>query len=239
MKWAYDLHIHTAASPCSDDNMTPHNIVNMSLLKGLQLIAITDHQTVANCEAVMKVGKEKGLQVLAGIEIECMEEFHLIALFQDLQTAYVMEEWLWESLPTIYNRPSIFGHQWKFNAQDEIVSEISRLLLVAARLPAYDIIQKARSLGALIYPAHIDRASYSILSNLGSIPTEYYFDFLEVSKKANIYDYQKQYPHCTILQSSDAHYLEDILEKESIIEVEKLKLWKNKIPYEKKAGEFQ
>lgn len=73
MKWAYDLHIHTVASPCADASMTPINIVNRSLLKGLDMTAITDHQTVANGEAVMKVGKEKGLYVIPGIEIECMD----------------------------------------------------------------------------------------------------------------------------------------------------------------------
>ena len=81
MSLIYDFHIHTAVSPCADITMTPNNIVNMSILKGLQAIAITDHQTTANCEAVMTVGREKGLLVIPGIEIECMEEFHLIALF--------------------------------------------------------------------------------------------------------------------------------------------------------------
>lgn len=132
MKWAYDFHIHTAASPCADESMTPNNIVNMCLLKGLDVIAVTDHQTVANCETVIKVGKEKGLKVIAGMEIECMEEFHLIALFKNLQSAYEMESWLWKYMPHITNRPQIFGKQEKINSEDECVGEIERLLLVAA-----------------------------------------------------------------------------------------------------------
>ncbi|MBE6022753.1 MAG: PHP domain-containing protein [Cellulosilyticum sp.] len=223
VKWAYDLHIHTAASPCGDENMTPHNIVNMSLLKGLDLIAITDHQTVANCEAVMKVGKAKGLRVIAGMELECMEEFHMIALFPHIKAARDMEKWLGQFLPPIPNKPSIFGRQSILNEEDECIGEIARLLLVAANVAAEEILKKGRSLGALIYPAHIDRQSYSILSNLGSIPQEYALSYLEVSKAASYTFYEKAYPGYTLIQSSDAHYLQDIAEREAYIEADILK----------------
>lgn len=225
MKWAYDFHIHTAASPCADESMTPNNIVNMCLLKGLDVIAVTDHQTVANCEAVIKVGKEKGLKVIAGMEIECMEEFHMIALFKNLQSAYEMESWLWKYIPHITNRPQIFGKQEKINSEDECVGEIERLLLVAAQVPAMDIAQKARALEALIYPAHIDRQSYSILSNLGQIPEDYGFKMLEVSKEASLEAYKKHYPNCQIIKSSDAHYLEQISERVNYIESECLRAY--------------
>ena len=223
VKWAYDLHIHTAASPCGDEQMTPHNIVNMSLLKGLDVIAITDHQTVANCEAVMKVGETKGLKVICGMEIECMEEFHMIALFPNLESGYTMQSWLWQFMPPIPNKPSIFGRQLVLNEKDECIGEIKHLLLVAAQIAAKEMIQKARQLEALIYPAHIDRQSYSILSNLGSIPEEYQLTSLEISKDASYGNYQKTYPSYTLIQSSDAHYLEQIAEREIQIESSILK----------------
>lgn len=213
MDWAYDLHLHTAASPCGSSLMTPNNIVNMSLLKGLDVIAITDHQTVANCEAVINVGRKKGLYVVPGMEIECMEEFHLIALFKEMTSAYKMEQWLWQYLPEISNRKDIFGSQIIFDEEDESIGEIERFLLTAARVSAYEIIQQVRKLNGFVYPAHIDRMSYSILSNLGSIPTEYQLTYLEISRQADIKRYEKQYTSYHILQSSDAHYLEDIAER--------------------------
>lgn len=222
MKWAYDLHIHTAASPCGDENMTPCNIVNMSLLKGLNLIAITDHQTVANCEAVIKVGKEKGLKVLPGMEMECSEEFHMVALFKDLAPAYEMQRWLWQYLPHRINRKTIFGEQLILNEKDEVIGEIDQLLLIAAQVSAYEMIQKVRAVGGLIYPSHIDRNSYSILSNLGSIPKEYDFTYLEISAQADYKAYQEKYPSAILLQSSDAHYLQDISEAIHLIDKEKL-----------------
>lgn len=220
---AYDFHIHTAASPCGDDYMTPNNIVNMSIIKGLDVIAITDHQTVANCEAVMKVGQANGLKVICGMEIECQEEFHLIALFPTIEIGKEMETWLWQYMPEIQNKVSIFGRQQILDENDDTIGEIDRLLLVSAQISAEEIIKKARSLNALIYPAHIDRTSYSVLSNLGSIPEEYHFKYLEISKAASYETYQKLYPYCTIIQSSDAHYLENISERETYLEAYHLK----------------
>ena len=42
----YDFHIHSALSPCGDADMTPNNIVGMASIKGLDAIAVSDHNTV-------------------------------------------------------------------------------------------------------------------------------------------------------------------------------------------------
>lgn len=73
-----DLHIHTALSPCGDMDMTPNNIVNMAQLKGLDVIAITDHNTSANAAAVMECAKDAPLIVIPGMELETSEEAHFV-----------------------------------------------------------------------------------------------------------------------------------------------------------------
>lgn len=217
MSFIYDLHVHTAASPCGDATMTPNNIVNMSLLKGLEVIAITDHQTTANCEAVMEVGKKRGLLVIPGIEIECREEFHLIALFTTLNQAQDIAKWIKEGLPKIKNRKDIFGEQLIFNEQDEIVGEIEQLLLTATQIAVSDLVREVKRQKGIIYPAHIDRNSYSILSNLGDIPEELDFSIIEISQQASLKTYKEKYPKYTVLQSSDAHYLVDISENRRVL----------------------
>lgn len=217
MSFIYDLHVHTAVSPCGDLMMTPHNIVNMSLLKGLEVIAITDHQTTANCEAVMEVGRKKGLLVIPGIEIECREEFHLIALFTTLKEAQNIEQWIKEGLPKIKNRKDIFGEQLVFNEEDEIVGEIEQLLLTATQIGVSELVREVKRQKGVIYPAHIDRKSYSILSNLGDLPQELNFNTLEISKQASLNIYQEKYSKYTVLQSSDAHYLFDISEERRLL----------------------
>ena len=55
MKCAVDLHMHSCLSPCGDMDMTPNNIVNMCKLKGLDMIAVTDHNTAKQLPVIKKV----------------------------------------------------------------------------------------------------------------------------------------------------------------------------------------
>ncbi|WP_069997507.1 PHP domain-containing protein [Cellulosilyticum sp. I15G10I2] len=222
MKIAYDFHIHTAASPCADEYMSPNNIVNMAKLNGLQTIAITDHNTCVNCEAVMQIGEQNDLLVIPGMEIECMEEFHCIALFKDIKTAKEIEDYVTSHMPQIKNRVDIFGHQYILNKEDEIIGEIERLLLTASAIPAEHLFKAVRAVGGVIYPAHIDRNSYSIISNLGFIPEELDIHMIELSKYASVYEYAQQYKDFTIIQSSDAHYLQDISQHENFLDTQNL-----------------
>ena len=76
-----DLHLHTALSPCGEERMTPNNIVNMALLAGLDLIAVTDHNTCGNCRAAIEAGARAGLAVVPGMELTTSEEAHGVCLF--------------------------------------------------------------------------------------------------------------------------------------------------------------
>ena len=221
MTFAYDFHIHTAASPCGDVGMSPNNIVNMALLKELDAIAITDHNTCANVKAVMDVAKDTPLVVIPGMEIETSEEFHMIILLPSLEKAMEMQEIVYEHLPLINNRKDIFGEQLIYNKDDEIIGEIDRLLLTATTLSVDRVIAIVKKLGGVCYPAHIDRASYSIVSNLGFIPSDLEISNIEISRHANLSSFQGSYPMLRIVQSSDAHYLEDILERKSCMKVKK------------------
>ena len=93
-----DLHIHSALSPCAENDMTPGNIVGMSCINGLDIIAITDHQTCGNVRSAITAAnrlytsEKKKIVVIPGMEIECQEGFHLLALFPDVQTAEDFEK---------------------------------------------------------------------------------------------------------------------------------------------------
>ena len=63
MKLYYDLHLHSCLSPCGDNDMTPYNLVHMAALQGMQMIALTDHNSCLNCPAAMEVGMQTGLLV--------------------------------------------------------------------------------------------------------------------------------------------------------------------------------
>lgn len=224
MKYSYDLHIHTALSPCANNDMTPNNIVNMSILKQLDIIAITDHNSCENVKAVIEVSKMTDLIVIPGMEIESSEEVHMICLFKDIENALKMQNIVYDNLPSIKNKPEIFGQQLLYSSKDEIIGENDRLLITATKLSIDDVIQLTEKFDGVVYPAHIDRNSYSILSNLGIVPDDLKIKAIEFSKYVlpqdmfNKYSYLKRYYP---IQSSDAHYLEDIMERINFIELDK------------------
>lgn len=231
MKRAYDFHIHTAASPCGDESMTPNNIVNMARLKGLDAIAITDHNSCANMTAILELVKGSSLIVIPGMEIESSEEIHLIALFETLEQVVEMEKIVHSNLPNLKNRKDIFGDQIIYDSNDEIIGEVERLLLTATALSVYDLVKIVKEIGGVCYPAHIDRPSNSIISSLGAIPPDLEIVNLEVSRHVNRNNFELTYPGVRIIQSSDAHYLGDILERQSYMDVEinTVKAWMTKI----------
>ena len=47
-----DFHVHTALSPCGDDEMSPPAIVDAALAAGLDMIAVCDHNAAGNTASV-------------------------------------------------------------------------------------------------------------------------------------------------------------------------------------------
>lgn len=218
MKIFYDLHIHSALSPCGDEDMTPNNIVNMSKLLGLDMIAVTDHNSAGNLRAVHEVAKGK-LKFVPGIEITTAEEVHALCYFPNVSAAEDMGEMLKKHMPKTENRPEIFGRQLIMSSDDEIIGEEKQLLIAAVELGIYDIQRETKSRGGVFVPAHIDKPSYSIISNLGFLPPDLEFDGLEVTSK-NFEEYKNVYKDTPIITSSDAHYLENISEPWAFWDIE-------------------
>lgn len=222
MKLAYDLHIHTALSPCADAEMTPNNIVNMAILKELDVIAITDHNSIHNCKPCLDVAADKGLVVIPGMELQTKEEVHIICLFKNLDSALAFFGLIEGRSVLKNNIPHIFGDQLIFNCKDEIIRVENRMLISSVDLSINEACRLIRELDGLAFPAHIDRATYSIISNLGFIPKELPFKTVEVTKGCSdkfLYRHPELKDY-KLIKNSDAHYLADIMEKESFIEAE-------------------
>lgn len=218
MKLYYDFHIHSALSPCGDNDMTPNNLINMSIIKGLDAVALTDHNACENVRAAAAVAGDK-IIFIPGMEVETSEEVHIVTLFPTADAAEEMQRILVDSSPFIPNRPDIFGNQYIMDENDEICGEIDRMLVTASGLDIYTVVAAAKDLGGIAYPAHIDRESYSVLSNLGFIPPDLDISAVEITEKSRTAlegEYSNRY---NIITSSDAHYLWDISERNHYIEV--------------------
>lgn len=217
----YDFHLHSALSPCGDTDMTPNNIVGMAYVAGVEAIAITDHNTVGNVRAAQLVGENLGVRVLAGMEIETAEEVHVLTLYPTLEIAKEVGKVIYEHLPPIKNKPEIFGHQYYMNENDEIVGEEERLLISPTTLSIEEVFDIVRDAGGFAAPAHVDRHSYSVLTNLGFIPEELNTKWIEVSYKVDsIEEYigsRSDLAKYKVLRNSDAHYLKDVATKENFL----------------------
>lgn len=222
MKYYCDLHIHSALSPCGDNDMTPNNIVNMASLCGLDIIALCDHNSIGNVKATMEAAQNLPLCVVAGMELETSEEVHFVCLFEDYDTAVLFDNWLAEFKPQMDNNPKIFGEQQYLDRDDNLIGYEEKLLVSACNISIYDVKKKIDTLPAVIIPAHVDRSSYSIISNLGFIPDDLNFSTIEISSSITKEEAIKTFPHIekyNIITDSDSHYLEYIYEQQNPIEL--------------------
>ena len=212
MKIAADLHIHSVLSACADRDMTPNNLVNMAYVKGLDAIALTDHNAARNLPAAYEAASRRGLLLLPGLELTSHEEVHLLAYFRGIDTALRFEgEVVAPALPYV-ECLGIFGEQWVMNGRDEIVERVGNWLAAPLALDLEEIVRRIRAYGGLAVPAHIERGN-GILGVLGFLPEKPRFDALETTSSQRV-------PYPTII-SSDAHSLGAILERKYLLEVER------------------
>ena len=198
--------------------MTPANICGMAAVKGLQMIAVTDHNTAGNLPTAQKICEAYGLLLIPGIEITTSEEVHLLGYFPDVPTAVDFGEFLREHLPKKKNRPSLFGNQRVLDEDDRLIREEDALLIGATDLPLAKLVNLVREAEGVPVPAHINRGSNGLLVNLGFMPEGLDFTALE-GWRALPCDPVVQAGKL-ILHSSDAHYLGDMLEPEVTLRLE-------------------
>lgn len=217
-----DLHIHTALSPCGDRDMSPNNIVNMARLKGLEVIAITDHNSCENAEACIGAASGTDLTVIPGMELQTKEDIHVVCLFNSMDNAYVFQEYVYKRLPHIKNRPDIFGEQIIFDKYDNITGYNERMLLSSTDISFDEAFEVVQNLKGLFIPAHVDRDSFSVLYSLGFIPDYLDIKLLEYNSAENVKLLIKRgmlSNRYKYIKSSDAHYLYQILEVDEAISI--------------------
>lgn len=208
-----DLHVHTCLSPCAELDMTPRRIVETARVKGLDILAITDHNSAENVEAARRAARGAEVAVLGGMEITTSEEVHVLALFGDGESLTRMQDIVYESLPPRENDERLYGRQVIANEFDEVMGFNKRLLIAATRLSLNLLIGLIHSHGGLCMASHIDREAFSVLSQLGFIPGDIGFDALEFSARVGKKEAEARFGHLNgfpWISSSDAHYLSDV-----------------------------
>ena len=206
-----DLHLHSCLSPCAEDDMTPWNMVGMAKIKGLDVIAITDHNAVLNAEDAMAAGREYGVEVIPGMEITSREEVHMLAYFYTLKDALAAGEEVYAHLPDISNQPMLFGNQIIMRDGDTPSGTLDKLLINATDLSVDEVCELVRAHNGIPLPAHINRGSNGMIGALGLMPFLPEYPVVEVYKGVDCPAYATKGRF--LLHSSDAHRLEDIQEQ--------------------------
>ncbi|HHY70258.1 MAG TPA: histidinol phosphatase [Thermoanaerobacterales bacterium] len=220
-----DFHIHTCLSPCADDEMIPVNILNMAELMGTKILGICDHNSAGNVKAVLKVAQDYEILVLPGMEVQSVEEVHMLCFFESLYQILEWQEYVYRYLPPIQNDPRYFGHQWFIDSQGNIIGEENRMLMGSTSLTVEEISQKVSELKGLLIPAHVDRRHYSIIGQLGFIPETLKIDAVEFSKAISEADFRKTFCDMnkyTLITSSDAHCLQEMVYQKTFFRIESL-----------------
>lgn len=223
MKVYYDLHIHSCLSPCADEDMTPNNIVNMAMIKGLDLIAVADHNASHNIPAIQTVAKKRDILVIPAMELQTSEEVHLLCLFKTYEGILAFQAEVDKQLLGIPNNVKKFGSQVIMDASDEVIGELNQALIFSTQLNFEEALTLVRQLDGLVLPAHINRQANGVLSVLGFIPETAGFTAVEVSgdeagrKFLETYTQRERY---RIIKNSDAHQLMSISERENFMELE-------------------
>ena len=207
-----DLHIHSVLSPCASLVMTPANILKKANEIGLDIIAITDHNSAKNVKITMKLAKKFGIIVIPAMEVESSEEIHLLCFFPKLQKLLDWQNIVYDNLPNLKNDEDYFGYQLITDKNDKYKAKEKRMLATAVNLNISQIVTKVKKLNGIVIPSHIDK-SYGIIKNLGFIPRDLNLKILEISKKSDLAEIKKQYLYLkeyNLIKNSDSHYLNEL-----------------------------
>ncbi len=202
MRYRADFHIHSCLSPCAALEMSPTAIVRQAKAVGLDAIALSDHNCAFNLPTFEKVCMRHGMACLLGLEVTTTEEAHMLCLFDELEPAMALGTLVYDSLPAVPNQPDRFGDQPIIDENEQILGFAEKFLISASGYDIHSLVEAVHALGGLVVPAHIDRAVYGVIAQLGFLPEEE-FDAVELTAFGDT-ALAQGYP---IVRNSDSHQL--------------------------------
>ncbi len=236
-KYKADLHVHTVLSPCAEIEMLPPLIVSEAKIRGIDLIAITDHNASANISAVQKAALGSGITVLPGMELQTKEEVHVICLFDSIEQIVQFQNIVDQKLPPIKNRPEYFGEQLVVDDKGDFVRKEERLLITSTDLSINEAFNLVDEIGGIFIPAHVNRKANGLLEILGFVPVDIPILALEISRHISPKDVKIFYPQINsfeIIQNGDVHRLSEFIGT-TIFEIENPSISEIKLAIRKEA----
>lgn len=221
MKYYYDLHIHTALSPCGQEWMSPNNILNMANLKGLDFIAICDHNSVKQLINFDLLSSSYDMVVIPAIEVTVNEGYHVVCYFPSFMAAYEFGNIITNHLNNIPHDSVLKGEQVIFDYNDGFSHFAEDITLHQNTNLTIPMLKKyVKQFDGMMMLAHIERYDPKIYSEVETIYQDM-FDLIEINARSNMEPIMEAHPFLKdylIIRDSDAHSLEYI--NEPIFEIE-------------------
>jgi PHP family Zn ribbon phosphoesterase len=210
-----DFHNHSCLSPCGSLELSPSVLVERALGRGIQVLALSDHNSARNTPAFELLCQRAGILPLCGIEVTTQEELHCLCLFPDAARATAFGTLVEQRTVKVKNRPEKWGDQIVVDADENVTGEVDWWLGTATDLTLTALGGLCLEAEGLFVPAHIDRPSQSVLSQLGYLP-DLPYSALEVRTGAGGLETRG----CTLVHGSDAHYPDDVGSRTCQVEVD-------------------
>lgn len=194
--------------------MLPPLIIQTAQEKGIQILAITDHNATANIQAVQRAAEGTGIHIFPGMELQTKEEVHALCLFDTLEQAQNFQKIVSASLPPLQNAPDYFGIQLIVDQEGELIQEEKQLLLTSTTISLHQAWQHVNTLDGLFIPAHVNRKAFGLIETLGFVPDDIHIEALEISSHLTPEQARQHFPQISgysLIQSGDAHRLDEIL----------------------------
>jgi len=164
-----DLHLHSCLSPCGSLELSPRRLLEIGAGRGLQVMALTDHNSSLNCQAFARLCPRFGIVPIFGMEATTTEEIHVLCLFTSLKASLAFGEYAYSILTPFLNNPDKAGDQVYVDENDNIEGEVEYFLLAPLGISVEEIGAKVAEYSGIVIPAHVDRQAFSMTSQLGVV----------------------------------------------------------------------
>ncbi len=201
MTYHYDLHIHSVLSPCADCLMTPNNIFNMAMLKKLDIIAVTDHNTMKQLPVCHELSKSYDMLFVPGVEITVSEGFDILVYFKTLKDALAVDQCIQKGIKPIPIDETFYGKQEIMNIYDETMRHYPYVLIEPLTLSIKDIKTIIAPYETICVLPHANRLQKSMMKYIKNMS----FDAVEYTSLPSFETYLSVY-------NSDAHQITELLE---------------------------
>lgn len=202
-KYYYDLHIHSVLSPCADELMTPQNIFNMAMLKHLDIISVTDHNSLKQIPVCYELSKSYDMLFIPGVEVTVSEGFDILIYFKHMKDTLPFDAFLSSRVKHIPNNNQYLKQQEIYDINDHVCDIYPYLLNQKLEISMDELIKALKSYECMYVFAHIDRYFDEILPYI----SKYKPHGIETRKALHLFDAKH-------MINSDAHHIIDILERD-------------------------